>query len=123
AFGVMNGVNNTDAMIAINHWCNQYGLDTISTGATISYAVELYMNGILTKEDTDGIDLKWGNASGVLDALHKIGRREGHLGELLADGTRVAARKLGGRAEEFVTSIDGEEPPMHDPKLDVGFAA
>lgn len=123
AFGVMNGVNNTDAMIALNHWCNQYGLDTISAGATISYAIELYVNGILTKEDTDGIDLKWGNASGVLEALHKIGRREGTLGELLIDGTRVAAEKIGGRAAEFLTSIDGEEPPMHDPKLDVGFAA
>lgn len=123
AFGVMNGVNDTDAMIAINHWCNQYGLDTISTGATISYAIELYVNGVLSKEDTDGIDLKWGNASGVLEALHKIGRREGTLGELLADGTRVAAEKIGGRAKEFITSIDGEEPPMHDPKLDVGFAA
>ncbi|MEX2372283.1 MAG: aldehyde ferredoxin oxidoreductase family protein, partial [Dehalococcoidia bacterium] len=123
AFGVMNGVNDTDAMIAINHWCNQYGLDTISTGATISFAIECYVNGLLSKEDTDGIDLKWGNASGVLEALHKIGRREGTLGELLADGTRVAAQKMGGRAFDFLTSIDGEEPPMHDPKLDVGFAA
>ncbi len=123
AFGVMNGVNDTDAMIAVNHWCNQYGLDTIATGATISYAIELYVNGILTKEDTDGIDLKWGNASGVLEALHKIGRREGTLGELLADGSKRAAERIGGRAKEFITSIDGEEPPMHDPKLDVGFAA
>src|SRR5690606_25842126 len=92
-------------------------------GATISYAIELYVNGILTKEDTDGIDLKWGNASAVLEALHKIGRREGYLGDLLADGTKRAADRLGGRALEFLTSIDGEEPPMHDPKLDVGFAA
>lgn len=123
AFGVMNGVNNTDAMIAMNHWCNQYGLDTISTGATISFAIECFENGLLTKEDTDGIDLRWGNASAVLQALHAIGRREGHLGELLADGSRVAAEKIGPRALEYLTSIDGEEPPMHDPKLDVGFAA
>ena len=123
AFGVMNGVNDTDAMIAINHWCNQYGLDTISTGATISFAIECYTAGLLTKEDTDGIDLTWANASGVLKALHAIGNREGNLGELLADGTRIAAQKIGRNAGDYVTSIDGEEPPMHDPKLDVGFAA
>ncbi len=123
AFGVMNGVNNTDAMIAMNHWCNQYGLDTISTGATISFAIECYTVGLLTKEDTDGLDLTWANASAVLKVLHTIGRREGHLGELLADGTRIAAQKIGRNAGDYVTSIDGEEPPMHDPKLEVGFAA
>ena len=123
AFGVMNGVNDTDAMIAVNHWCNQYGLDTISTGAAISFATECFENGLLTKEDTDGIELNWGNASSMVQALHQIGKREGALGELLADGTTVAAEKMGPAAKEFVTAIDGEEPPMHDPKLDVGFAS
>ena len=123
AFGVMNGVNDTDSMIAINHWCNEYGLDTISTGAAISFATECFENGLLTKEDTDGIELSWGNASSLLQALHQIGKREGALGELLADGTTVAAEKMGPAAKEFLTAIDGEEPPMHDPKLDIGFAA
>jgi aldehyde:ferredoxin oxidoreductase len=123
AFGVMNGVNNTDAMIAINHWCNQYGLDTISTGATISFAIECYTAGLLTKEDTDGIELTWANPTAVLQSVHAIGKREGHLGELLADGTRIAAEKIGRNAGDYLTSIDGEEPPMHDPKLDAGFAA
>ena len=122
AFGIMNGVNDTDAMWAVNHWCNEYGLDTISTGAAISFAIECYTNGVLTKEDTDGLDLVWGNASAVLSAIHKIGRREGDLGELLADGTTVAANKIGDDAKEYLTAIDGEEPPMHDPKLDLGFA-
>ena len=123
AFGVMNGVNDIDAMIAVNHWCNQYGLDTISTGATISFATECFENGLLTKEDTDGIELTWGNASSVLEVLHKIGKREEGIGEMLADGTKAAAAKIGPAAEEFLTSIDGEEPPMHDPKLDIGFAS
>ena len=123
AFGIMNGVNDTDAMIAINHWCNQYGLDTISTGATISYAIECYENGLLTKEDTDGIELTWGNASSVLEVLHKIGRREDGIGDLLADGSTKAAERIGQNAVDFLTAIDGEEPPMHDPKLDIGFAA
>ncbi|MCH2657852.1 MAG: aldehyde ferredoxin oxidoreductase, partial [Dehalococcoidia bacterium] len=107
AFGVMNGVNNTDAMIAINHWCNEYGLDTISAGATISFATECYENGLLTKEDTDGIELTWGNATSVLDILHKIGRREQGIGDLLADGSTVAAQRIGPAAEEFITAIDG----------------
>lgn len=123
AFGVMNGVNNTDAMIAINHWCNEYGLDTISAGATISFATECYENGLLTKEDTDGIELTWGNATSVLDILHKIGRREQGIGDLLADGSTIAAQRIGPAAEEFITAIDGEEPPMHDPKKEIGFAA
>ena len=123
AFGIMNGVNDTDAMWAVNHWCNEYGRDTISTGAAISFAIECYTNGVLTKEDTDGLDMVWGNASAVLEAIHKIGRREGELGELLADGTTVAASKIGDEASPYLTAIDGEEPPMHDPKLDIGFAA
>ena len=109
AFGIMNGVNDTDAMWAVNHWCNEYGLDTISTGAAISFAIECYTNGVLTKEDTDGLDLVWGNASAVLSAIHKIGRREGDLGELLADGTTVAANKIGDDAKEYLTAIDGEK--------------
>ena len=122
AFGMMTGgVNDIDATIAINHWCNEYGLDTISTGATIAFAIECYENGILTKEDTDGIELTWGNASSVLQVLHKIGRREG-FGDVLADGSKRAAERIGLNSERFAVHIDGEEPPMHDPKLDWGYA-
>ena len=122
AFGAMTGTNNTDAMLAYNHWCNEYGLDTISAGATIAFAVECYEHGILTKEDTDGIELNWGNASSILEVLHKIGRREEGIGDLLADGVRVAAERIGGNAEEYAVHIDGEEPPMHDPKHELGYA-
>ena len=122
AFGTMNGNNDADSLIAINHWCNEYGLDTISTGATITFAIECYERGILTKEDTDGIELTWGNASSILQLLHQIGRREG-LGDVLADGTKIAAEKIGLGAGEFAMHIDGEELPMHDPKLDIGFGA
>ena len=122
AFGTMTGTNDTDAMLAYNHWCNEYGLDTISTGATISFAVECYEHGVLTKEDTDGIELTWGNASSMLEVLHKIGRREEGIGDLLADGVRVAAERIGGDADEYAVHIDGEEPPMHDPKHQLGYA-
>ena len=122
AFGTMNSNNDADSLIAVNHWCNEYGLDTISTGATITFAIECYERGILTKEDTDGIELTWGNASSILKLLHKIGRREG-IGDVLADGTKVAAEQIGLGADEFAMHIDGEELPMHDPKLDIGFGA
>ena len=121
AFGIMTGTNDTDAMIAINHWCNEYGLDTISTGATITFAIECYENGLVTTEDTGGIELTWGNASSILQMLHLIGRREG-FGDVLADGTRRAAERIGGGADAYAIQIDGEELPMHDPKLDIGFA-
>mgnify|MGYP001297807605 CR=1 FL=1 len=75
------------------------------------------------KEDTDGIELTWGNATSVLEILHKIGRREQGIGDLLADGSTIAAQRIGSEAEEFLTAIDGEEPPMHDPKKEIGFAA
>lgn len=123
SFGAANGISDLDAMIAANHWSNQYGLDTISTGATIGFAIECYENGVITKEDTDGVDLRWGNASAMIQALHKLGRREGRFGEIFADGIQRAAERIGDRATPFVTSIDGEELPMHDPKLDIGFAA
>ena len=121
AFGTMNGNNNIDSLIALNHWCNQYGLDTISTGATITFAIECYENGLITKEDTGGIELKWGNASSILQALHQIGTREDGLGDLLADGVKIAAERIKGGSEEYAIHIDGEELPMHDPKLDIGF--
>jgi aldehyde:ferredoxin oxidoreductase len=123
AFGTMNGNNNIDSLIALNHWCNQYGLDTISAGATISFAIECFESGLLTKEDTDGIELTWGNASSILDTLHQIGRREDGIGDLLADGTKIAAERISQGASEYAIHIDGEELPMHDPKLDIGFGA
>ena len=123
AFGTMSGMHDMDALITINHWCNEYGLDTISTGAVITFAIECYESSLLTKEDTDGIELTWGNASSILEALHRIGRRTPGLGELLADGVKIAAERIGPEAESFAVHIDGEEPPMHDPKHDLGYAA
>jgi aldehyde:ferredoxin oxidoreductase len=121
AFGTMSGNNDIDSLIALNHWCNQYGLDTISAGATISFAIECYENGLITKEDTGGIEMTWGNASSILQALHQIGTREDGLGDLLADGVRAASERIKGGSDEYAIHIDGEELPMHDPKLDIGF--
>ena len=120
AFGTMTLNGDLESLIFVNHLCNQYGVDSIAAGATVAFAIECYENGLLTKEDTDGIELKWGNTGGVIELLHKMGRREG-VGELFADGVAKAAEKLGPAAAKFAIAIAGEELPMHDPKLNPEF--
>ena len=116
AFGTMNLVTDTEAMIYANHLCNQYGMDVISAGATISFAIECYENGLITKEDTDGIELRWGDAQAMIAMLKRMGRREG-FGDVLADGVKVAAQKIGRGSEQYAVHVGGQELPMHDPKL------
>jgi aldehyde:ferredoxin oxidoreductase len=116
AFGTMNLVTDLDALIYANHLCNQYGFDVISAGATISFAMECYEHGILTKEDTDGLELRWGDDKAMIRLLEMMGRREG-IGAILADGVKVAAEKIGRGAEKYAIHVGGQELPMHDPKL------
>ncbi|MGQ9573224.1 MAG: aldehyde ferredoxin oxidoreductase family protein [Dehalococcoidia bacterium] len=116
AFGTMTLTADIDFLQYANHLCNAYGLDTISAGATVAFAVECYENGIITKEDTDGLELTWGNARAMIALLDRIGKREG-VGELFADGIRKAADALGDKSEPFAMEIGGEELPMHDAKL------
>jgi aldehyde:ferredoxin oxidoreductase len=100
----------------VNDICNRAGLDTISAGTIIGFAMELYENGILTKKDTDGIDLKWGNHQAMVAMTEKVAKREG-LGDILADGVKKAAEKIGNGAEKFAVHIGGQELGMHDPRL------
>jgi aldehyde:ferredoxin oxidoreductase len=116
AFGTMNLMNDLDALIYVNHLCNQYGFDVISAGATISFAIECYENGIITKEDTGGLELRWNDADAVVGCLRLMGNRE-HIGAVLADGVKAAAEKIGNGAEKYAMHIAGQELPMHDPKL------
>ena len=116
AFGTMNLMSDIDALQYANHLCNQYGFDVIAAGATVSYAFECYEKGLITKEDTDGLELKWGDAEAVIAMLELMGKREG-VGEIFADGVMRAAERLGPAAQEFAMHIAGEELPMHDPKL------
>ncbi len=125
AFGALTSTATPEAVdgtVAFNHWCNAYGLDTISTGATIAFAIECYEAGLITLEDTDGLRLAWGDAEAILALTHRIGRRDG-IGDVLADGVQHAAARLGPRAEAFAMHVDGEEVPMHDPKYDPGYGA
>ena len=114
-FGTM--IMNADlaGVIKANEWCNRYGMDTISCGSAIAWAMELFEKGVLTVKDTDGLDLTWGNMAAVLELLPRIARREG-FGGLLAEGSLAAARKVGGDAVDAVVHVKGLELPMHDPR-------
>jgi len=115
AFGTMTLVDDVEAIIKANDLCNRYGFDTISAGATLAFAMECYEQGLLSYEDTDGLDLRWGNARAMIALLEKMGSREG-LGDLLADGVQRAAERIGGEAARWAIHIQGQELPMHDPR-------
>ncbi|MFQ6043226.1 MAG: aldehyde ferredoxin oxidoreductase family protein [Candidatus Poribacteria bacterium] len=120
-FGTLCLNDNLESIIKANDICNRAGLDTISAGCVIAFAIECYENGIITKEDTDGIELKWGDAEGIIAMTEKVAKREG-LGDILADGVKVASEKIGKGSEEYAIHIGGEEVPMHDPKFTPGLA-
>ena len=110
-----------DSLFYLNEALNRAGMDTISAGATAAFAIECYEEGILTKKDTDGLELTWGNAGAIIALIDKMISREG-IGDILADGSRIAARKIGKGSERFVVHAGGQEPAMHDSRNDPGFA-
>jgi aldehyde:ferredoxin oxidoreductase len=109
------------SIVKVNEICNDLGMDTITVGATVAYAIECYENGLITRQQTDGLDLKWGNAEAIVALTEKIGRREG-FGNALADGVWAAWKKLGRIGTEYAVHIQGEEIPAHDPKFTPGLA-
>jgi aldehyde:ferredoxin oxidoreductase len=122
AFGTMCLNTNAESIAMANYICNHYGMDTISAGTTLSFAMECYEHGIITKQDTDGIELKWGDHKAMIAMLEKMVNREG-FGAVLADGVKKAAERIGKDAEEFAVHIGGQELGLHDPKFDFpGFA-
>ena len=121
AFGGMCVNDNLESIVMANDLCNRYGMDTISVGATIAFAMECYEKGIITKKDTGGIELTWGNHQAIVAMTEKMGKREG-FGAILADGVKVASEKIGKGSEEFAIHVHGQEPPMHDPRSTPSFA-
>jgi aldehyde:ferredoxin oxidoreductase len=115
AFGSCCGIDDLKAISKANELCNAYALDTISTGVTISFAMECYEKGLLTKQDTGGIDLRFGNKEAMLETIDLIAQRKG-IGDILADGSRQAAEKIGRGAEALAIQVKGLEVPMHDPR-------
>lgn len=114
-FGTMIMNRDLAGVIKANELCNRFGMDTISCGAVIAWAMELFERKVLTAKDTDGLDLTWGNMAAVLELLPRIARREG-FGGLLAAGSLAAARKIGGDALDSVVHVKGLDLPMHDPR-------
>ncbi|MGD9183138.1 MAG: aldehyde ferredoxin oxidoreductase family protein [Desulfobacterales bacterium] len=104
-----------EAAIHSTYLCNEYGIDTISAGALIAFAMECYENGILTKEDIAGMDLSWGNPDALPELVRMISLREG-IGDMLAEGVKVASEKIGKGSEEFAIHGKGLEAPAHDPR-------
>ncbi len=121
AFGGMCMNDDLNVVMQANHMCNMAGIDTISTGSVIAFSMECFEQGILTEKDTDGINLQWGNGEAIIRLLEKIIKREG-IGDVLADGVKRAAEKIGQGAETFAVHAGGQEVAYHDPRLDPGFA-
>ena len=109
--------SNIDSIIVANDLCNRYGVDTISAGGTIAFAIECYERGILTKEDTDGLEMTWGNHRAIVAMTEKLVKREG-FGDVLADGSKKAAERIGKGSEEYAIHFGGQEPGAHDPRFD-----
>jgi len=112
-FGAMCDISDLEAITMAHYLCNDYGLDTISCGNTIAFTMECFERGILTKEDSDGLEIAFGNADTMIQLVHKIAKREG-IGNLLAEGTRHMARRLGRGSERFAMNVKGLELPAYD---------
>jgi len=120
ALGSLLCIDDLAAISKGNELCNRYGLDTISTGAAIVFVMECFENRLLTKADTDGLEFKFGSAEAVLKAVEWIAFRKKGLGDLLAEGVKAAAAKIGKGAEKYALHIKGQELPMHDPRGKTG---
>jgi aldehyde:ferredoxin oxidoreductase len=119
ALGSNCGVDDMVAVAKANELCNAYGLDTISTGVTVSFAMECFEKGILTASDVGGAELRFGNARALVDIVEMIGQRRG-IGDLLSQGVKKASEQIGHGAEQFAMHVKGQEIPMHEPRLKHG---
>jgi aldehyde:ferredoxin oxidoreductase len=121
ALGSCCGVEDEEALCKGNELCQRYSLDTISTGVTIAFAMECFEKGLITKEDTGGIDLVFGNGDAMVKMVDLIGKREG-IGDLLAEGCMRIAEKFGEGSEKYAVHVKGQELPMHEARLKRGMA-
>ena len=108
-------IDNPEAIVYMSYLCNEYGIDTISTGVTIAWAMEAFEKGALTEEDTGGIELRWGDYNTVIKLIEMIAYRKG-FGNILAEGCRLASKLIDKGSEEYAMHVKGVEVPMHDPR-------
>ncbi len=116
AFGTLLMNSNLAAVCKINELCNRLGMDTITCGATIAWAMDCYEAGLMSPADWDGVELRFGDIDTVISLIPKIAAREGKLGELLSLGSRKASALVGDESKRFLTDTKGLEAPMHDPR-------
>jgi len=125
ALGPLCGIDDVPSIIKAAELCDHYGIDTISTGSCIAWGMECFESGLLSKEDTEGIELVFGNPAALVATIEKIGHRSG-IGGLLAEGVRLASSKLGNGSEHWAMHSKGLEIPGYDPRamktLALGFA-
>jgi len=110
-----------DSVFYLNELLNRAGMDSISAGHTVAFAMECFENRIITTKDTMGVELKWGDPAAIEFLIEKMITREG-IGDILADGVKLAAKRLGNGADKIAIHAGGQEPAMHDSRNDPGFA-
>ena len=115
SFGGMCAIDNLEAITMAHNLCDDYGLDTISTGNTIGFIMECYEKGILTKSEIDGLEANFGNDEAAIELVHKIGKRDG-IGDLLAEGVKRISQELGRGTEKFAMHVKGLELPGYEPR-------
>ncbi|MEK7682714.1 MAG: aldehyde ferredoxin oxidoreductase family protein [Chloroflexota bacterium] len=115
-FGSYCGIDDLKAVAHVNQLCNMYGMDTISCGATIAWAMNCYEQGLVTSADTGGLELRYGNTEAMVRMTEMIGKREG-FGDLLAEGSARAAKAIGNGAEDLVVTVKKQEMPAHMPQV------
>jgi aldehyde:ferredoxin oxidoreductase len=120
ALGPLCMNDDLETVAKANNLCNRLGMDTISTGNIIAFAMECYEKGAIRKEDFPGEPLIWGDSASMIELIEKIARRE-EIGDILAEGVKRAAVKIGKGAEEFALEVKGLEMPLHDPRVFQGF--
>jgi len=115
ALGALCLNDNAESVIRANEICNLYGLDTMAVGNVIAFAMECYENGLISKKDTDGLELTWGNSEALVAVVDKMAQREG-FGAVLADGVEKAAQRIGKGSERYAMHVHGHRLPYHDPR-------
>ena len=116
ALGPLVGISDRETVIRASHYCDEVGMDTISAGGTIAWAMECFERGLLTYEHTDGLDLDFGNSEIILKILENISNKSDKLGELLAEGSRIASESLGHNSQDWAMHVKGLEMPGYEPR-------
>ncbi len=117
AFGALLMNKNLETIFYINELLNRAGMDSISAGNAVAFAIECYENGLITKDDTDGLELTWGDSQAIIELVKKMIAREG-IGNILADGVKAAIQIIGPDSAKYAMHAGGQEPGMHDPRFD-----